>query len=743
MIDELIKKMTLKEKIGQLNQRLYGWQAYEKVDGEIHLTDLFKEEVKKYDGMGCLYGVFRSDPWSGKNTETGLTKQEAFQVAQLIQTYIKENTRLGIPVLLSEEAPHGHQALDSLTTPVNYTVGNSFNPELYQQMQTHVARELREKGAHLALVSTLDVARDPRWGRTEESFSEDPYLTGEFTKAAVKGLQGDHPKQVGEEQVVAVLKHFAGQGSSIGGHNAAPIEIGERELKEIHLQPMRAGISVGAQMCMAAYNDYNGIPCHANSYLLNELLRQELGFEGAVMSDGCALDHLETITGSKAEGAAWALASGIDIGLWDDMYGHLEEAVEQGLLSESVIDQAVRRVLSVKDSLGLFTNPTPKVEVKDEESKQALAIRLAEESVVLLKNEQATLPLNKNIKHIAVIGPNADALYNQLGDYTPFKRSQAGVTIRQGIETIAQESGMTVTYFPGSLIESPLAENFGFSLTDLAEVEHIVMVIGGSSARDFDTQFDANGAALNGSKEMNSGENIDLASLELPLIQKQLIAYVAKLGKPMTAVLVQGRPHSISDVLPYFDSIVLAGYPGEYGGTAVANVLFGKITPSGKLAMPIPKSSEQLPVNYNYRDLPFKKDYFNDSGLPAFPFGFGLSYSDFRLSNLSVNCEGSVDYPLIIRGDIENVGQYRAAEVIQVYLKSLNKRVVTRVKELRGFKKIWLEPGEKQAFEIKLSQQQLAEYDAQMHYVPMKEANIIIETTSDTHQELIKLTEEV
>ena len=417
LLKELISQMTLKEKVGQLNQRLYGWQSYEKTADGIQLTDYFKDEVKRWDSLGVIYGVFRSDPWSGKNLETGLSKEEAFQVSQMIQTYIAENTRLKIPVLLTEECPHGHQGIDSITTPTNYAAGSSWNPALYQAAQEIVAEELREKGAHVGLISTLDLCRDPRWGRTEESFSEDPYLAGEFTKAAVKGLQGiKSDSSLAGNRVLATLKHFAAQGSIMGGHNAAPVEIGERELKEIHLPMMQAGIDAGALMCMAAYNDIDGVPCHINKHLLTTLLRDEMGFEGAVMSDGCALDGVASQLG-KAETAALALKSGLDISLWDNIYPYLEEAVLEGLLDETLLDEAVYRVLSLKEKVKIF-NEAPEYTPLTAAEKEARNVALAEESMVLLKND-GILPIDTNkIKRVALFGPHIDNIYHQLGDYT-------------------------------------------------------------------------------------------------------------------------------------------------------------------------------------------------------------------------------------------------------------------------------------------------------------------------------------
>lgn len=734
---KLLQKMTLKEKVGQLNQRLYGWEIYEKKAGSIFLTEKFKKEVQRWGSIGCIYGVFRSDPWSGKNQETGLSIEEAKQVSSLVQDYLKKNTRLGIPTFLSEECPHGHQALDSLTTPTNSTVGMSWNPLLYQKLQQIVARELRIKGAHLGLISTLDVSRDPRWGRTEECYGEDPFLTSQFTIAAVEGLQGKPNQKIDNQHVLAVLKHFAAQGSGMGGHNSGPVGIGQREFREIHLPPMIQGIKQGAQMTMAAYNDIDGIPCHGNGQLLNELLRDELGFTGAVMADGCALDRLVEITEDPIQAAVWAIKSGVDISLWDEVFPHLETAIEQGALSETILDTAVLRVLNLKNKMGLFEDimaPTEDVPLLE---KKLTATQMAKESIVLLKNEQQVLPLSQSqLNSLAVIGPNAHSLYNQLGDYTPFKNERECSTVLEGLQQKCKENHIDIVYHQGSNIVSKLPDGISQAVRVSKEADKIIVVLGGSSARDFTTQFDANGAALSGSNEMTSGENIDLADLRIPKAQVELVKELSNLGKPMIGVFIQGRPHILSEVEPYLDAILVAGYPGEHGGEAIASILFEE-SPSGKLTMSIPRHNGQLPVYYNYREIAFKKDYTDSPGKPDFPFGYGLSYTTFSLNELLIARNDS--NALIISGTITNTGSYAGAEVIQIYIKSHQKKVVTRVKELKGFKKIQLESKETKNFEISLDSEDLMELNERLETKKMQDITLIIECTENYFEQRIDL----
>lgn len=746
-MQELLRKMTLKEKVGQLNQRLYGWDLYEKDENGIRLTDTFKDEVKRWGSIGFIYGLFRSDPWSGKNLSTGLEPDEAIELSRMVQTYIQKNTRLKIPVFLSEECPHGHQALGSVSSPTNFSVGSSWNPSLYQSMQKFVAQDLRRKGAHLGLISTLDVVRDPRWGRTEECFSEDPFLTGKYTSAALKGLQGEETTehQISNQNVLAVLKHFAGQGSAMGGHNSGPVNIGTRELEEIHLLPMKYGMQESeVYLCMAAYNDIDGVPCHGNHELLNIQLREKMGFTGAVMSDGVALDRLNSVVNNRVETAAWAIESGIDISLWDNIFPYLEEAVESGRLEESVIDQSVLRILELKKKMGLFENPAPRVDSFNMEEAIHCSQKLAEESMVLLKNEADTLPIAlEKVKKIAVIGPNADEVYNQLGDYTPFKSEGQATSLLEGLTQQLAGHNIEVNYAAGSRITEALDQGIEEALKASKNADIIILALGGSSAREFATTFDANGAALKGSNEMTSGENIDLSDLSLPQAQIELAKELSKLNIPIATVLIEGRPHTVGELESFVDAILIAGYPGDQGGIALASILTGKSSPSGKLAVSIPDSSGQLPVYYNYRDTSFKENYFDLPGQPKYRFGYGLSYTRFEISEvvLSTNVISAADLEarenITITGTIKNIGSFKGAEVVQVYIRANHPKIAPRVKELKGFKKVWLKAGESQTFSIELTKKELKGLNLQLENDYYTSISLSIEATDFiSHEQL-------
>lgn len=392
-VRDLLGRMTLREKVGQLNQRMYGWNAYRRTPSGFELTEALHVETERFAGLGALYGLLRADAWSGVDHATGADAADSAALADLVQRHVVDNSRLGIPALFVEEVPHGHMALDGTVFPVNLAVGATWNPQLYEQAAAHAAAELRSRGGHLALVSALDIARDPRWGRTEECFGEDPYLASRLTEALVRGMQGDPGDLFAPDKAPVVLKHFAGQGATIGGRNSAESELGPRELHEIHLPAARAGVRAGAAAVMAAYNEVDGMPCSGNRALLHDLLRQRWGFEGLVMADGLAVDRLARITGGKVSAGALALNAGVDLSLWDEGFTHLEEAVERGLVSEQTLDAAVARVLRLKFRLGLFEQPYTASPLPLPSVGRDLSTALARAAVTLLHNNSGVLPI--------------------------------------------------------------------------------------------------------------------------------------------------------------------------------------------------------------------------------------------------------------------------------------------------------------------------------------------------------------
>ncbi|RPK44197.1 glycoside hydrolase family 3 N-terminal domain-containing protein [Streptomyces sp. ADI93-02] len=703
-VRDLLSRMTLTEKVGQVNQRMYGWDAYERTPSGHRLTDAFRAEVAACDGMGALYGLQRADPWSGVTAETGIGAADGARVSDAVQRHVVENTRLGIPVLLVEEMPHGLQALDGTVLPVNLAVGATWNPELYEEAAALAAGQLRARGGHVALVSALDLVRDPRWGRAEECFGEDPYLAARFTEALVRGVQGPAGDRIGPDRAAVVLKHFAGQGATVGGRNSAATELGARELHEIHLVAALAGVRAGAAGVMAAYNEFDGVPCAASHHLLTGVLRERWGFGGLVMADGLAIDRLVRLAGDPVAAGALALRAGTDLSLWDDCYPRLAEAVRRGLVEESTLDTAVGRVLALKFRLGLFERPYTGVrEAEDPTPVEQLSERVARESVTLLAHDGVTLPLaGRHIGRVAVIGPNADSVPQQTGDYTAPQRPGTGDSVLAGIRAAAP-GGTDVMYARGCGLVGGDLSGLPGAVASAAGADVAVLVLGGSSARESGARFDANGAAVVTSGnpvEMTCGEGVDLAGLTLPEGQSALLDAVAATGTPVVVVLVQGRPHALPDLTGRAAAVLSAWYPGPWGGRAVADVLFGAAEPQGRLPVSVPRSAAQLPVFYNGKDHGYR-GYVDQPATPVHPFGHGLSYTTVEygaprlsLPSVAVDRFGDGTQPLSCTVRVTNTGGRPVRETVQLYVRRvLGGTSWPRVRELRGFVRVELAPG--------------------------------------------------
>ena len=680
-VRDLLSRMTLREKAGQLNQRMYGWDAYRRTPGGgFELTEALYAETDRFEGLGALYGLQRADPWSGVDHPNGPGAQDGAALAELVQRHVVERSRLGIPALFVEEVPHGHMALDGTVLPVNLAVGATWDPELYERAAAHAAAELRSRGGHVALVSALDIARDPRWGRTEECFGEDPYLAACFTEAVVRGMQGEPAEYFADDKAPVVLKHFTGQGATVGGRNSAESELGGRELHEIHLPAARAGVRAGAAAVMAAYNEVDGLPCAGNRDLLTELLRGRWGFEGLVMADGLAVDRLARITGDKVSAGALALDAGVDLSLWDEGFTHLEEAVERGLVAEEVLDTAVARVLRLKFRLGLFdrqgaTTPFPA-------HGREVSTLVARGAVTLLHNDGGVLPISGAVSRVAVLGPQSATAAHQLGDYTAPQRPGTGVSVLDGLRRLAPP-GLDIRHARGCALTGDDLSGIPEAVAAAAASDLAVLVLGGSSARTPDTEFDANGAARTVVSEMTCGEGVDLAGLRLGTAQYALLDAVTATGTPTVVVLIQGRPH----VVPATGAALLtAWYPGPWGGEAIAEVLLGLAEPVGRLPVSVPRSAAQLPVHYNHKDTEYGGYVDEDAG-PLYSFGHGLSYTSFAYG--PPRPAGHT-----VEVDITNTGQRPGRSVAQLYLRRLRTPVWPRTLELCGFRTVDLAPGE-------------------------------------------------
>jgi beta-glucosidase len=594
-----------------------------------------------------------------------------------------------------------------------------------------MARELRARGTHLGLISALDVLRDPRWGRAEECYGEDPFLAAQMAGAATRGLQGQTPEELASaERVAAVLKAFCAQGAGEGGRNMGPALIGERELREIHLPPMEAGTRAGALACMAAYNEIDGVPCAGNAWLLTGLLRDQWGFQGMVMSDAHAIDRLqEMLTDDYASAAALALTAGIDMSMWDVAFTHLEAAVRQGKVAEALVDRAVRRVLALKFRLGLFEHPytdeTLAARVVGSPQARALNLEVARESIVLLKNQGELLPLPGDLRSIAVIGPNADAPYNQLGDYTANQREGAVTTVLQGVRAYVS-AHTTVLYARGCGIRDQIRDGLAEAIDAARQAEVALLVLGGCSTRDFSMQFAETGAVTvtDHPSEMNCGEGMDLANLELEGVQEELVRAIVATGTPVVVTLIQGRPHAVPHIAELCQALLCAWYPGQEGGQAIAEVLFGSVNPSGKLSVSLPRSAGQLPIYYNKRKTSqTPAPYVDEPASPLYAFGYGLSYTTFTWTNLTLQpqeirlADLEKGQQVQVTLSLTNTGRRAGAEVLQLYIHDRQASVSRRVLELKGWQKVYLEAGEQTEVTFSLGKEELSIWDKDMHFL--------------------------
>lgn len=723
-VNDLLSHMTLREKVGQLNQRLYGFRAYERKGDEITLTKETIEEAKYFGGLGVVYGLYRADPWSAKTTENGLSKEYAIKGYNLLQRCCLEHSRLGIPLLLSSECPHGHQALDGYLLPVNLAAGATFDPKLYKEAVSVCAHQLKQMGVNLSLVSALDVARDPRWGRTEECFGEDPYLCSCFAKAAVEGTQS--------EGVAMVAKHFCAQGETTGGVNASAARIGERELREIHLPAAKACCEAGVKGVMAAYNEIDGVYCHMNHHLLTEILRDEFGFDGIVMADGVALDRLQEAVGDEPHAAALALFAGVDVSLWDNVFPYLEDAIKDELLDESLLDEAVKRVLTLKFEQGLFEHPYLPEDSKEESytmEKYPQSLQLARESVVLLKN-QNVLPLKTSDQKILVLGPSADDIYRMLGDYTPPVSDENSFTLLKGLEYLAGDRIIKTCSYT-ALTEEKKKEVQ--KLIDWADV--VIMAIGGSSSRFGDALFDNNGAAVvqgtqKDSKDsdlvrknkeawaMDCGEGMDSSTLSLPGDQLDWFLFVRESNKPLISIVVAGRPYAISKIASKTDALLYCFYPGPYGGLALAQLLYGQESPSGRLPISIPAHVGQLPVYYNPKRSYEAMKYWDEEDHALYEFGEGFGYGQLSYENMTLQKETDHDsFTYKVTFSVSNKSDADDFAVPQLYVRDIAASTVRRVRELKGFTKTSLKAGQTKQISIVLDKDAFTIWNLNMKQV--------------------------
>jgi beta-glucosidase len=725
-VADLLARMILEEKAAQM---MCVWQQKAETlldpEGKFDLSKA-KAAFKKRHGLGQIgrpsdAGAPPSEPRKGQ-TSRGMA-----ELTNAIQKFFLEHSRLGIPVIFHEECLHGHAAREATSFCQPIGLGATFNPELVETLFTMTAYEARVRGTHQALTPVVDVARDPRWGRVEETYGEDPYLNTQLGMAAVRGFQGDGSFN-DKKRVIATLKHFAAHGQPESGMNCAPVNVSERVLRETFLQPFKDTIrKAGALSVMASYNEIDGVPSHANKWLLRHVLRKEWGFKGFVVSDYYAIwelnyrpdTHGHCVAKDKKEACKLAVEAGVNIELPDpDCYLHLVELVRKGVLKERLLDELVTPMLYWKFKLGLFDDPFVDPDEAERvvgcQEHRELALQAARETITLLKNENDLAPLNPSkLKTLAVIGPNANRPL--LGGYSGLPKQN--VTVFEGIKARIGDL-VKVLYSEGCKITQGGSWQQDEVVSSEPEDDHRQIAEAVELARQADVVVLAIGGNEQTSREAWSLKHLgDRASLDLPGRQEDLVKAVLETGKPVIVFLFNGRPLAINYIARHVPVIFECWYLGQECGRAVAEVLFGDHNPGGKLPITIPRSAGHLPAFYNYKPSG-RRGYLWDDVSPLFPFGFGLSYTTFALKNArlvkrKIRRNGSTQ----VLVDVTNTGQRQGTEVVQMYIRDRISSVTRPVKELKGFRKISLQPVQTQTVALDITPESLAFYDVNMNYV--------------------------
>ena len=720
-VDHLLSLMTPEEKSAQLGSL---W-VYEVLENSAFSTG--KAGLRMKSGIGQITrigGASSLDPVDGA------------KIANEIQRYLVSETRLGIPALVHEESCSGYMAKGATLFPQTIGVASTWNPDLTEKMGEVIRTQMKSVGAHQALAPLLDVTRDARWGRVEETFGEDPYLVTQMGLSYVRGLQTEDVR----DGVIATGKHFVGYGVSEGGMNWAPPHIPARELRDVFLQPFEAVVRKGKLgSIMPGYHELDGVPCHASTSLLTDVLRKEWGFDGIVVSDYFAVDMLHSyhhLADDEGQAARMALQTGVDVELPSiDCYGvPLVELMEQGVIDMELVDAAVRRVLTAKFRMGLFEHPyvdeSRVAEVFDNKEQRALARTIAQQSIVLLKNEGNMLPLKKEVGTIAVIGPNANSVRHLLGDYAypchietlqdmtntfntavpeKIELDLNFVAMRTVFEAIRDKVSAETRVVFAQGMETLTGSQAGIdeAVAVAKEADVAILVVGDKAG------------LIDG---CSSGESLDRASLDLPGMQEELVRAVHATGTPVVAVLANGRPLSINWLNEHVPAILEAWLPGEEGADAIADVLFGDYNPGGRLPMSVPRSVGQVPVYYNHKPSGgrshWKGDYVEMSASPLYPFGYGLSYTEFAYSNLAVlDAPATVDGRVTILVDVTNTGAIAGEEVVQLYVHDPYASVTRPVKELKGFRRVALAAGETKTVRFVLPISSLGFHNVDLNYV--------------------------
>ena len=730
-VGDLLGRMSVKEKIGQLRCTL-AWNYYEIKGNDVVPSESFKKDIAEGQ-IGMLWGTYRADPWTQKSLENGLNPELAAKAGNALQRYVVEHTRWGIPLFLAEEAPHGHMAIGTTVFPTGLGMAATWDTAQIERVGEVIAKEIRLQGGHISYGPVLDLARDARWSRVEETMGEDPVLTAEIGAAQVRGLGGGNLSL--PYSTLATLKHFIAYGTTEGGQNGNQTFLGQRELWENFLPTFKRVIDAGALSIMTSYNSLDGIPSTCNDYLLTDVLHNQWNFRGFVVSDLYSINgmwHTHHVSNTLDEAGVMALKAGVDADLGALAYENLEKALNNGDITIDDIDRACGRILRMKFEMGLFENPyvdakKAKKEVRSEAHKQ-VALQAARASVTMLKNDNNTLPLAKTA-HVAVIGPNADNRYNQLGDYTS---PQDDGNVKTVLDGIRQKIGTAnVEYVKGCAVRDTTESDIKAAVKAAERADVIVVCVGGSSARDFKTSYKDTGAAVADASvvsDMDCGEGFDRATLSLLGDQQRLLECLKATGKPMIVVYIEGRPLDKTWAADNADALLTAYYPGQEGGTAIADVLFGDYNPAGRLPVSVPADIGQIPVYYN-KKAPLVHDYVEMSALPLYSFGFGLSYTTFDYSDMKITETGN---GWMVECNVTNTGNYDGEEVVQLYIHDEVASTVQPLKQLKHFARKMIRKGETERFCFMLTKDDLCIVDRNMNrVVEPGDFKIMIGSSSD------------
>lgn len=734
-VKDLMERMSLEEKISQMSMLSL---SKLKLDANGDVTEASLDSLFKGQSAGCLESPF-------------IGVEEIAKLSEAADKYLRNKTRLGIPAIQIAECLHGQLAFGATIFPQAIAQGSTWNPALIRRMAETIASEASLSGVDQALSPLFDLARDPRFGRVEECFGEDPFHVAEMGKAFVIGMQGEPAitkNYIPENKLMCTAKHYVAYSTPIAGINLGPNEVGPRDLRSLHLYPFKKVIEeANIYSVMPAYNEVNGIPMHSNEYLMKDVLRKELGFKGYVFSDYEAiamLNYFHKVTHDKAETAIHALSAGIDLEAPANYaYSELSGLVKTGKIDIELINEAVKNILTAKFKAGLFDKPfvaRDKIStlVHTKESVD-LAREIAEESIILLKNQDNLLPLDiTKLKSIAVIGPNANQV--QYGDYSCTKDNASGITVLNGIQQYVNNK-VKVNYAEGCKIATLDTGNISEAVKVAENSDIVVLVIGGTSMTLSGIGW---GEEIPGDYA-TCGEGFDRASLTPPGVQPELIQALHKTGKPIVLVMVHGRAYSIVWEKENIPAILEAWYPGEQGGNAIARILFGDINPSGKLPVSVPQSAGHIPTFYNYKpsgrgfyrkpgtlDKP-GRDYVFSSPDALFPFGHGLSYTQFEYSDLKIEKSNLITIDTInLSIKIKNTGKRTGKEVVQVYFNDKISSVTTPVKVLKAFEKVEVKPNEDVTVHLSVPINELGLWDKNMNYtVEPGEFDIMVGSSSE------------